>query len=76
MRIVTSLLNRFGFFAALKLRNISFGYVLTVIRTSFPRVHANAAREWYSPRDAQRFQMNMLQRRDMNVAVSRRPIAR
>ena len=76
MSIVTSLLNRLKFFAALKLTNISFRSVLTLIRVSFPIVHANVEREWYSQRDARQFQMNVLSRRVMDESIGRRPVAR
>jgi hypothetical protein len=76
MSIVTSLLNRFGFLAPLKLTNASFRSVLTLVRASFPMIHANIGREWSSQRDAEQFQMNVLQRRDLNEAVGRLPVAR
>ena len=78
MSMVTSLLNRLGFLAPLKLKltNASFRSVLTLIRASFPTIHANIEREWGSQRDAKQFQMNVLQRRDWNEAVGRLPVAR
>jgi hypothetical protein len=75
MSIVTCLLKR-KFFAPLKLTNISFGSVLTLIRVSFPKVHANIEREWDSQRDAQQFQMNVLSRRAMDESVGRSSVAR
>jgi hypothetical protein len=75
MSIVTRLLKG-KFFAPLKLTNISFGSVLTLIRVSFPIVHANIEREWYSQCDAQQFQMNVLSRRVMDESVGRRSVAR
>jgi hypothetical protein len=76
MSIVTSLLNRLKCFTSPKLTKISLRPVLTLIRVSFPIVHANIEREWYSQSDVQQFQMNVFSRRAVDESVGRPPLAR